>query len=170
MDQEARIASLQAELDLISPSSQLKQNQDPLSWLPGPLARHTFQSHRDPVTCVAFHPIFSSLVSGSQDCTIKIWDWELGELEKTIKAHTKTVLDVDFGGPKGSILLASCSNDLTIKLWDPNNEYKHIRTLLGHDHSVSISTKSSCVSEPRQEPPDMGHFYRTLCTKYSRPH
>jgi platelet-activating factor acetylhydrolase IB subunit alpha len=86
---------------------------------------------------VAFHPLFSTLASGSEDTTIKIWDWELGELDKTLKGHTKGVLDVDFGGPKGQTLLASCSSDLTIKLWDPSNEYKNIRTLPGHDHSVS---------------------------------
>ena len=37
----------------------------------------------------------------------------------------------------GGTLLASCSSDLTIKLWDPADEHKDIRTLLGHDHSVS---------------------------------
>lgn len=47
------------------------------------------------------------------------------------------MLDVDFGGPRGATLLASCSSDLTIKLWDPADEYKNIRTLPGHDHSVS---------------------------------
>lgn len=94
-------------------------------------------SHRQPITCVAFHPLFSSLASGSEDCTIKIWDYELGELERTLKSHTKAVLDVDFGGPRGNTLLASCSSDLTIKLWDPAEEYKNIRTLPGHDHSVS---------------------------------
>lgn len=94
-------------------------------------------SHRSPVTSVAFHPIFSVLASGSEDTHIKIWDWEMGELECTLKGHTKAVLDVDFGGPKAGILLASCSSDLTIKLWDPSAEYKCVRTLTGHDHSVS---------------------------------
>ena len=137
MDQESKITSMQAELDSATPTSLSKRNQDPISWLPSAPARHTFQSHKEDVTCVAFHPIFSTLASGSLDCTIKIWDWELGESDRTIKAHTKGVLDVDFGGPKGGVLLASCSNDLTIKLWDPNDEYKHTRTFYGHDHSVS---------------------------------
>lgn len=115
----------------------MQRNTDPTSWLPRSPARHTLQSHRSPVTCVAFHPIFSSLASGSEDQTIKIWDWELGELERTLKGHTRTVVDVDFGGPRGGTLLASCSSDLTIKLWDPADEYKNVRTLPGHDHSVS---------------------------------
>lgn len=61
----------------------------------------------------------------------------MGELEKTIKGHTRAVLDVDYGGPRECIFLASCSSDLTIKLWDPADDYKNIRTLPGHDHSVS---------------------------------
>ncbi|TQN64267.1 Nuclear distribution protein PAC1 [Colletotrichum shisoi] len=137
MELESRTASLQSELDNATPTSLSRRNQDPSSWLPRSPARHTLESHRDSITCVAFHPVFSALASGSEDCTIKIWDWELGELEKTIKGHTKAVTDVDFGGPRGATLLASCSNDLTIKLWDPSDGYKNTRTLPGHDHSVS---------------------------------
>jgi platelet-activating factor acetylhydrolase IB subunit alpha len=47
------------------------------------------------------------------------------------------VADLDFGGPRGGTLLASCSSDLTIKLWDPSKEYKNIRTLHGHNHTIS---------------------------------
>lgn len=138
MDLEAKSSVLQREIDEATPTSlALRKNHDPATWLPRAPARHTLQSHRSPVTCVAFHPLFSSLASGSEDCTIKIWDWELGELERTVKGHTKGVLDVDYGGPRGGTLLASCSSDLTIKLWDPSDEYKNIRTLPGHDHSVS---------------------------------
>ncbi|CAK4030291.1 Nuclear distribution PAC1 [Lecanosticta acicola] len=138
MDLESRSQQLQTELDNATPSSlAARKNHDPNTWLPRAPARHTLQSHRQPITCVAFHPLFSSLASGSEDCTVKIWDYELGELERTLKSHTKAVLDVDFGGPRGNTLLASCSSDLTIKLWDPAEEYKNIRTLPGHDHSVS---------------------------------
>ncbi|KAI7207707.1 Nuclear distribution protein [Hortaea werneckii] len=138
MDLESRTTQLQQELDSATPSSLAqRRNHDPKTWLPRAPARHTLQSHRQPITSVAFHPLFSSLASGSEDCTIKIWDYELGELERTLKSHTKAVLDVDFGGPRGNTLLASCSSDLTVKLWDPADEYKNIRTLPGHDHSVS---------------------------------
>ena len=137
MDLESRNAALQTELDNATPTSLSKRNQDPKSWLPKAPARHTLTSHRAPVTSIAFHPIFSSLASASEDTTLKIWDWELGELERTVKGHTKAVLDCDFGGPRGGTLLVSCSTDLTIKIWDPSDEYKNIRTLPGHDHSVS---------------------------------
>ncbi|KAF2860685.1 dynein regulator [Piedraia hortae CBS 480.64] len=135
MDLEGKVSLLQSELDSATPAA--RKNQDPASWIPRSPAKHTLSGHRQPVTSVAFHPTFSSLASGSEDCSIKVWDYELGELERTLKSHTKAVLDVDFGGPRGNTLLASCSSDLTIKLWDPADEYKNVRTLPGHDHSVS---------------------------------
>ncbi len=154
MDLESRNAALQSELDNLTPIALSKRNKDPTSWLPKAPPRHTLESHRNTINCVAFHPIFSSVATGSDDYTIKIWDWEMGELERTIKEHTRAVLDVDFGGLRGSILLASCSSDLTIKLWDPADDYKNIRTLPGHDHSVSAvrfipSTGNLLVSASR---------------------
>lgn len=137
MDLESRVFSLQSELDNATGMSLSRKNRDPAIWLPTAPARHMLQSHRGPITCEAFHPAFSSLASGSEDATIKTWEWELGELEKTVKGHTRAVLDVDFGGLGGGTLLVSCSSDLKIKLWDPSEEYKNIRTLTGHDHSVS---------------------------------
>jgi len=137
MDLESRNSALQSELDNLTPSALSKRSKDPASWLPRHPPRHVLESHRNVINCVAFHPVFSSVATGSDDYTIKIWDWEEGELERTIKGHTRAVLDVDFGGPRGGTLLASCSSDLKIKLWDPSDDYKNIRTLPGHDHSVS---------------------------------
>jgi len=52
---------------------------------------------------VAFHPVFNMVVSASEDSTIKVWDWEDGTLERTVKGHTKAVMDVDFDS-KGNYL------------------------------------------------------------------
>ncbi|KAJ5744221.1 Nuclear distribution protein nudF 1 [Penicillium manginii] len=135
--------------DTATPTSLSRRNQDPASWLPKIPARHDLESHREPVTCVAFHPVYSSLASGSEDTTIKIWDWELGELERTIKGHTRAVLDVDYGGPREGVsavrfipsgaagspmsgnLLVSASRDMTLKIWDVTTGYC-VKTLSGH--------------------------------------
>lgn len=153
----SRIQSRQSPSRTLFPHSNFGSKggaQDPDNWLPGPSSTRTFESHRDAITCIAFHPVFTSLASGSEDCTIKIWDWELGELERTFKGHIRAVTGHDFGGQKGNTLLASCSSDLTIKLWDPSKDYTNIRALSGHDHSVSAvrflkSTENLLVSAGR---------------------
>ncbi|KAJ5777410.1 nuclear migration protein nudF [Penicillium odoratum] len=138
---QRKIMNLQSEVDRLTeelksfPTSHSRL-RDPRNWLPGE-PTHTLKSHRAAITSIAFHPTFHSLASSSEDYTIKIWDWELGEHEKTLKGHTRTVTSLDFGGTKGQILLASCSTDLTIKIWDPSIRYANIRTLVGHEHSIS---------------------------------
>ncbi|KAA8913179.1 hypothetical protein TRICI_003241 [Trichomonascus ciferrii] len=135
LDLESQIANLKLELENAGPGR--KKNADPLNWLPRLPAKYSLSGHRQPITAIAFHSVFSVIASASEDGSIKIWDWELGELERTIKGHTKSVVDIDFGGPLDEILLASCSSDLSIKLWDPQNDYANIKTLTGHDHTIS---------------------------------
>lgn len=138
LDLESQVSALKLEVESSQTVGSSSKTQDPLSWLPRAPARVVLSGHRQPITALAFHPIFSSLASCSEDGIVKIWDWELGEIEKTIKAHTKSVLDIDYGGPDPACpLLASCSSDLTIKIWDPSADYANIRTLTGHDHTIS---------------------------------
>ncbi|KEI40903.1 uncharacterized protein L969DRAFT_46298 [Mixia osmundae IAM 14324] len=133
MDLETRNAQLLEEVSLsrTAPSS----TRNSADWVPRAPAKHTLTGHRAPITCVAFHPVFSNLCSASEDSSMKIWDWESGDFERTLKGHTKPVQDCEYDS-KGN-LLVSCSSDLTLKLWDTNNDYKNTKTLYGHDHSVS---------------------------------
>ncbi|KAG8877384.1 protein with putative role during mitosis [Tulasnella sp. 331] len=139
MDLENRNAMLVEELSL-SPARRAASQTD---WVPRAPARHVLTGHRSPITRVAFHPVFSVVASASDDTTVKLWDWETGEFERTLKGHTKAVSDVDFDA-KGDLLgtartLEPVRNHLTIKLWDVQNEYKNTKTLVGHDHSVSTA-------------------------------
>lgn len=36
------------------------------------------------------------MVSSSEDATIKVWDFESGEYERTLKGHTDSVQDIAF--------------------------------------------------------------------------
>lgn len=101
--------------------------------------RFNLVGHRKPILCVAFNPLenFKQIATGSEDATIKLWDYESGEYEKTFKGHTNHIQDVKFHFD-GKIL-ASCSSDLTIKVWNLERS-ECIKTLFGHDHNVcSIS-------------------------------
>lgn len=43
-----------------------------------------------------FHPVFSLAVSASEDSTIKVWDFESGEYERSLKGHTNSIQDIAF--------------------------------------------------------------------------
>jgi platelet-activating factor acetylhydrolase IB subunit alpha len=100
MDLEARNAALLAELS--SPHRATSSSSSSQPFIPR-TPRHTLSSHRAPITRIAFHPKWSIIASSSEDTTVKIWDWESGELERTVKGHTKGVTDVDFS-PNGDIM------------------------------------------------------------------
>jgi platelet-activating factor acetylhydrolase IB subunit alpha len=65
-------------------------------WLPAEPAKSTFIGHRDKINAVSFHPSHSVLASASVDATVKLWDWDTGELERTLKSHTKSVRDCKY--------------------------------------------------------------------------
>lgn len=100
MDLESRNAQLQEEL---SSAPVKRPSASSLDWVPRLPPKYTLTGHRSPITRVTFHPLFSLIVSASEDSTIKVWDWETGDFERTIKGHTKTVQDVDFDS-KGNLL------------------------------------------------------------------
>ncbi|CAK4079567.1 unnamed protein product [Aphanomyces euteiches] len=104
--------------------------------LPRAPPKYSMSGHRSPITSVVFHPVFSVVVTSSEDATVKVWDFETGEFERTLKGHTNAVQNVAFN-PAGT-LLASSSADLTIKLWDFSSDgsYECKKTLRGHDHNV----------------------------------
>jgi len=94
MDLENRNASLLEELSSTTPLS--RRSASLTDWLPRAPARHSLSGHRSPITKVSFHPLYSVLATASEDASVKIWDWESGELERTVKGHTKAVMDVEF--------------------------------------------------------------------------
>ncbi len=97
MDLEAKVAELSLEATR-NPSATRpglsNTNATSLQML------HKLTGHRAPITSIAFHPTFSILYTASEDTTIKIWDFESGEFEQTLKGHTKTVQSVHCD-PKG---------------------------------------------------------------------
>lgn len=115
-----------------------REKKSPTEWLPRPPEKFLLNGHRATVTRVIFHPVYSVLASCSEDASIKIWDYETGNYERTMKGHTDVIQDIAFDA--NGRLLASCSADMSIRLWDFQESYGCIKTLQGHDHNVSSVT------------------------------
>jgi len=69
------------------------------------------EGHTNTVRCVAFDS--STIVSGSWDNKIKIWNLETGELKNTLEGHDSRVLCLAFDEKK----IVSGSVDKTIRVW-----------------------------------------------------
>ena len=109
---------------------------DVTACLPRAPARSTLAGHRDAITAVLFHPVYSLLLTASEDATIKVWDCESGRFERTLQGHQDGVTGLALN--ERGALMASCSVDLSIKLWDmESGGYECVKTLQGHDHTVS---------------------------------
>ena len=100
---------------------------------------NTLSGHSDTVWCVAISPDGQTLVSGSGDQTIKLWNLPTGELRRTLAGHSGTVWSVTLS-PDGQTL-ASGSSDNTIKIWKLGSG-KLRRTLSGHSDAIMSITLS----------------------------
>ena len=72
--------------------------------------------HTKEVNCLTFSSDGTSLVSGSEDWTVKLWDLQTGGVVKTFSGHTDLVLSVSISPDLATI--ASGSWDTTICLWN----------------------------------------------------
>ena len=72
--------------------------------------------HMDEVNSLIFSSDGASLVSGSDDMTVKLWDVQTGGVVKTFSGHSNWVWSVSISADYTRI--ASGSSDHTIRLWD----------------------------------------------------
>ncbi len=99
----------------------------------------TLKGHTDAVYSVAISPDGHTIVSGSRDDIIKVWDLATGREKRTLKGHTSYVYSVAISLDGRTI--GSGSLDDTIKIWDLATGKEKI-ILQGHTwevYSVAIS-------------------------------
>ncbi|KAB7494522.1 Lissencephaly-1-like protein [Armadillidium nasatum] len=160
---ERKLEEYQREITDGAPT---RDKRSPNEWIPRPPEKFCLSGHRAPVTKVIFHPKYSLLVSSSEDATIKVWEFETGDYEKTLKGHTDSVQDIAFD--HSGKILASCSADMSVKLWDFDS-YECLKTLHGHDHNVSsvafLPSGDAVLSSSRDKTIKMWEVATGYCVK-----
>ncbi|KAL6947774.1 hypothetical protein ACO0RG_000360 [Hanseniaspora osmophila] len=125
------------------PSLNLVKQIDPRNAVPsGPGGSSLVSNRYDELVVgsirdISFNWDDSRFISCGDDKLVKIWNFQTGQLETTLKGHHWDVRTCDWHKEYG--LVVSGSKDNLIKLWDPRSG-KVVSTLLGYKHTV-LKTK-----------------------------
>ncbi|XP_069829126.1 apoptotic protease-activating factor 1 [Dendropsophus ebraccatus] len=93
-------------------------------------------AHDDEVQCCAFSADDRYIATCSTDKKVKIWNALTGALIRDYDEHTETVTCCQFTNGGSPSLLATCSHDCLLKLWDIDLKYCK-NTLFGHGGYVN---------------------------------
>lgn len=110
-----------------------------------------FKGHASWVTSVVFNPKMPTVISGSLDDTIKIWNLQSGQLIGTLGGHPRGVNELAIG--TGGQVLASCGDDDLIRVWNLA-EGSLLHTLKGHMrdvNSVNIGVKGFLLASGSED-------------------
>lgn len=95
-----------------------------------------FEAHPDYIRCLAVHPSASIVLTGSDDMTIKAWDWDKGWRNIQIyEGHTHYIMAISFN-PKDANTFASACLDRTVKIWSLTSSAANF-TMDAHDKGVN---------------------------------
>jgi WD40 repeat protein len=107
--------------------SRLDPRPEPPLWL------RSLEGHTDWVRAMALSPDGRTIVSGSLDRTVKVWDAHDGRLLRSLEGHTAWVNAVALSADGRTIV--SGSEDRTVKVWDAASG-RLLRSLEGHTDAV----------------------------------
>jgi WD40 repeat protein len=93
--------------------------------------------HTSSVLSVKISNDDKKIISGSRDKTIRVWDFNNGNLLHTLKDHIDSVLSVGFN--QNCTKIVSGSEDKTIKIWDFNEDSEnYTKCILTLDNKNSV--------------------------------
>ncbi|QIR41002.1 hypothetical protein HCG51_32855 [Tolypothrix sp. PCC 7910] len=101
---------------------------------PGSSLVLTLNGHSDTVNAVAFTPDGKYVISGSSDNTLKVWNWQTGELLRNLEGHSDSVYAIALSADGKYVI--SASDDKTLKVWNWQTG-QQLRNLEGHTNSVN---------------------------------
>lgn len=96
----------------------------------------TLTGHVNSVLCVGTLSDGKTIISGSTDYTVRLWNSETGEILKVMSGHSDEVLCIL--AFRSSPLIASGAGDKNIKVWDYDRRQTRpcVKTLVGHSGVV----------------------------------
>ncbi|KAG9312565.1 WD40-repeat-containing domain protein [Chiua virens] len=111
----------------------VRTSRHPVSW---PADVHTLQGHTSRITCVAYSPDGSHIISGSADQTIRIWNATTGQSVTTpLQGHTDSITSVAYSSDGKYIV--SGSEDKTIRIWEATTGQPLKKSFTGHTESIT---------------------------------
>lgn len=109
----------------------------------------TLSGHSDFVWSVALSSDGQTLVSGSEDKTIKIWNLDTGQLLRTLNGYSDSVRSVAVSS-NGEII-ASGSADKTVKLWNLETGVRTFSEHSGPVWSIALSPDGQTLVSGSQD-------------------
>ncbi len=94
----------------------------------------TLTAHQSWVMTVVWNPKRPTLVSGGLDDTIRVWNWQTGQVLYTLAGHDRGVNNVAIG--TGGQVLVSCGDDAAVRVWNLSDGTL-LHTLKGHLRDVT---------------------------------
>lgn len=98
-------------------------------------ARRALRGHNNFVSDIVISSDGQFALSGSWDCTLRLWEIGTGKCTRRFVGHAKDVLSVAFSSDNRQIV--SASRDRTVKLWNTLGECKYTFIENGHQDWVS---------------------------------
>ena len=93
----------------------------------------SFLEHKDKITQCIFSPNMKQIISGSYDGVVLATSLKANSRANKFIGHKGPVYDVSIN--PSSLLIASCSRDTSIRIWN-NNASAHCSILKGHSAPV----------------------------------
>ena len=96
-----------------------------------------FEAHPDYIRCLCVHPTLPLVLSGSDDMTIRLWNFDNNwRMQQTFEGHSHYVMSIAFN-PKDTNTFASSCLDRTVKTWSLGSARANF-TLDAHDKGVNF--------------------------------
>ncbi|CBZ50590.1 putative WD-40 repeat protein [Neospora caninum Liverpool] len=114
--------------------------------LPAGPAVYVLAGQRCPVNALAVHPLLAQLVTAADDGIVRVFHimQREGKFERQFKAHSASVNAVAYD--QSGRWFGSASSDMTVRIFDVQQNYEPYRTLQGHNDIVSALQFCSLAS------------------------